>query len=230
MRGEGVLRREVVAVCRRLWERGLIAGPEGNVSARLSAERVLVTPAGMSKVELDPEALVVVTLDGRRGRGSTSPSSELAVHLKLYSARPDVQAVVHAHPPVATAFAVAGELPNPRALPEGIVFLGDVALIAYERPGTQALADRLGPAAASHDAFLLANHGAVTVGPSLVVAHQRMECLEHTARILLTARLVGRVNELSPAQVAELVASRPRVAHAAGRLPGPARRRRRRDA
>ncbi len=230
MRGEGVLRREMVAVCRRLWERGLIAGPEGNVSVRSGANRVLVTPAGMSKVDLAPDDLVAVTLDGRRARAPTSASSELAVHIVIYSARPDVRAVVHAHPPIATAFAVAGEVPNPRALPEGIVFVGNVALIPYERPGTQALADRLAPALAAHDAFLLANHGAVTVGPSLTVAHQRMECLEQTARILLAARLVGRVNELSPAQVAELVASRPRVAGAAESLASPASRRRRRDA
>jgi L-fuculose-phosphate aldolase len=119
---------------------------------------------------------------------------------------------VHAHPPTATGFAVSGEGIDADVLPEVIFLLGRVPLVPYEMPGTAALADRFEPFIGAHDAFLMANHGAVTLGPSLLVAHQRMESLEHAARIVLTARLLGRVNVLSPAQVAELVSARQRAA------------------
>ena len=219
MTGSISARRELVAVCRRLYERGLIAGPDGNVSVRLSEQRILVTPAGMSKVDVRAEDLVEVGLDGSHRRGARRASSEIAVHLRIYARRADVRAVVHAHPPVATGFAVAGEGFASCVLPEIIFQVGWVPLVPYEMPGTQALADRFEPYIVTHDAFLMANHGAVTAGPSLLVAHQRMESLEHTARILLTARLLGRVNELAPSQVAALVAARER-AGLAGAYPG----------
>src|SRR5918911_3617307 len=205
------VRLEIVDVCRRLYERGLIAGQDGNVSVRVGDDRVLVTPAGMSKVDVRPDDLVEVRLSGERLRGYRQPSSEVSVHLRIYARRSDVQAVVHAHPPTATGFAVAGEGFESDVLPEVIFLLGRVALVPYETPGTAALADRFEPFIDAHDAFLMANHGAVTLGPSLMVAHQRMESLEHAARIVLTARLLGRVNVLSPTQVAELVAARQRA-------------------
>lgn len=177
-------RREVVDVCRRLYERGLIAGPDGNVSVRLDANRVLVTPAGMSKVNVQVGDLVELTLAGERIRGGRHASSEIAVHLRIYRRRADVRAVVHAHPPTATGFAVAGESFSTCVLPEVIFQMGWVPLVPYATPGTEALADRFEPFLADHDAFLMANHGAVTTGPSLLIAHQRMESLEHTARIL----------------------------------------------
>ena len=216
-------RREIAAVCRSLYERGLIAGPDGNVSVRLGPGRLLVTPGGVSKAHIRPADMVVVEVppSGVPRRGSRRPSSELAVHLRVYARRPDVGAVVHAHPPVATGFAVAGEGFPATVLPEIIVQVGAVPLVPYELPGTEALAERCEPFLAAHDAFLMANHGAVTVGPSLAVAHQRMESLEHTARILLTARLLGRVNELSPAAVAALLAAR--VGGGSGTYAGAAR-------
>lgn len=206
-------RRAIVAVCRRLYERGLIAGPDGNVSVRLGPDRVLVTPSGMSKVDVRPGDLVEVALDGTRrtSRAAASyreASSEVYLHLRMYSRRPDVMAVVHAHPPVATGFAVAGETLPGRVLPELIVQMGDVALVPFALPGGRAIADALEPYVRQHDAFLLANHGAVTVGPSLETAHQRMESVEHAARIVLAARLIGNVNELTAEQVTALGASR----------------------
>lgn len=206
-------RRAIVAVCRRLYERGLIAGPDGNVSVRLGPDRVLVTPSGMSKVDVRPGDLVEVALDGTRrtSRAAASyreASSEVYLHLRMYSRRPDVMAVVHAHPPVATGFAVAGETLPGRVLPELIVQMGDLALVPFALPGGRAIADALEPYVRQHDAFLLANHGAVTVGPSLETAHQRMESVEHAARIVLTARLIGNVNELTAEQVTALGASR----------------------
>ncbi|HEX6536514.1 MAG TPA: class II aldolase/adducin family protein [Gemmatimonadaceae bacterium] len=219
MGGTLAVRREIVAVCRRLWERGLIAGPDGNVSVRLDERRLLVTPSGMSKVDVGPDDLVEVGLDGERLRGYREPSSEVYLHVRVYSRRPDVRAVVHAHPPAATGFAVAGRGIDAHVLPEIVLQMGEVPVVPYETPGTAALADRCESTIDAHDAFLLANHGAVTVGPSLEIAHQRMESLEHAARILIAARLVGKVNELSPSQVSELHSARARTG-VSGASPG----------
>jgi L-fuculose-phosphate aldolase len=214
------LRREIVTVCRRLYERGLIAGPDGNISVRVGSNRVLVTPSGMSKVDVEPDDLVVVTLEGERVAGYRAPSSEVNLHVRIYSRRPDVQAVVHAHPPVATGFAVAGEGFDTNLLPEVTVQLGRVPVVPYATPGTTALPDACEPYLDAHDAFLMANHGAVTTGTSLLVAHQRMESLEHAARIVLTARLLGTVNVLNPAQVAELLSARARAKVSGTQYPG----------
>lgn len=205
-------RDEIVLVCRRLYERGLVAGPDGNVSVRQSDGSILVTPSGLSKVDVTPDDLVVVTLDGRvrevGGAGGHAPSSELRMHLRMYQRRLDVGAVVHAHPPAATAFAVAGQPFVAPVLPEVILQLGEVPLVPYATPGTDALADAFEPFLANHDGFLMANHGATTVAPTLMAAHQRMESLEHAARIMLAARMLGRVNELSAADVESLRATR----------------------
>ena len=202
------VRREIVRVCRKLYERGLIAGQDGNVSVRVGPDRILVTPAGFSKADVKEGDLVEVALDGTRRRGQRSASSELAVHLVIYRARPDVGAVVHAHPPTATGFAVAGEPLPANALPELVYGVGPVALVPYETPGTEALARRFMPYLEGHDAWLMANHGAVTAGPTLLVAHQRMESLEHAARIILAARGVGQVQALPESSVRALDAAR----------------------
>ncbi len=198
------LRAEIVRVCRRLWEAGLIAGPDGNVSVRLPDDRVLVTPSGISKVDVTPEQLAVLTLDGGQVAGPLRASSEVKMHLRVYRRRADVRAVVHAHPPTATAFAVAGEDFMAPVLPEVILQMGGVPLVPYATPGTDAVPDGLEPFLARHDAFLLANHGATTVGATLREAHQRMESLEHAARIIAAARALGRVNELTDQQARAL--------------------------
>lgn len=204
------VRDEIVRICRRLWERGLIAGADGNVSARLPDGTILVTPAGMAKQECRASDLVILTPDGEPVEEGRPASTEIAIHLRTYRRRPDVLAVVHAHPPVATGFALAGETLPWNALPEIAVGIGEVPLVHYETPGTAALADALEPHLHGHQAFLLANHGAVTVGSSLGVAYGRMESLEHTARIVLTARLLGRVNTLTPNQLEALLGARHR--------------------
>ena len=210
-------RKEIVAACRLLYERGLISGAEGNLSVRVAPGRILVTPAGVAKRTLRPSDIVVIDDRAQRpGRGARRPSTELAMHLRINQWRPDIRAVVHAHPPTATGFAVAGETFESPVLPEIVVGLGEVALVPYATPGTDALADRLEPLLQGHDVFLLSNHGATTVGPSLEVAYNRMESLEHSARILLAARLLGRVRTLTAEQVRDLVAARDE----AGR-PGP---------
>ncbi len=184
----------------------MIAGAEGNLSARTGegGGRVLVTPAGRGKDELEPADLVEVDLEGqRRGTGAGRPSTELALHLALYRARPEVGAVVHAHPPAATGFAAAGLALDEASLPE-LAVLGPVPLVPYATPGTPALGEAVTPYAARHDALLLSNHGAVTVGRTMEEAEARMESLEQGARILLVARLLGGARRLPPGELERL--------------------------
>ena len=195
---------EVVAVCRRLYDRGLIAGQDGNVSVRLASGHILVTPAGLSKVDVTPDTLVELSPEGEQVTEGLGASSEVGMHLRIYRDRADVRAVVHAHPPVATAYGAVGRDFMDAVLPEVIFHLGRVPLVPFALPGTPALGDAMAPYLAEHDAFLLASHGATTVGPSLRLAHQRMESLEHAARILLAASQLGPVTLLPEEQVAAL--------------------------
>lgn len=203
------LREQVVRTGQGLAARGLIAGQDGNVSVRVAADRLLVTPAGFRKGELTPDDLCEVAPDGTWLAGAHPPSSELGLHLAWYAARPDVTAVVHAHPPVATGFAAAGHPIADDVLPEVIVALGPVPVVPYAEPGTPALGEAVRPYLARHDALLLANHGAVTAGPSLRLAHDRMEHLEQAARILLAARLLGGAITLDAAALRSLRSRRP---------------------
>jgi L-fuculose-phosphate aldolase len=195
--------RLIVRCCRRLWEAGLIAGADGNVSVLLAPGRLLVTPRGLLKADLSPLDLVEVDLAGRHRRGFRKATTELDLHLRVYR-QSGCGAVVHAHPPIATAFAVAGRTLDAGVLPELLLLVGDVPLVPYATPGTLALGDLVEPMVRGHQALLLANHGAVAWGEDLAGAQLRMESLEHAARILLTAHSLGRVNRLTRAQVAAL--------------------------
>jgi L-fuculose-phosphate aldolase len=195
-----------------LYERGLIVGGEGNVSARLPNGTILITPSGASKFEVIEDDLVVVNADGSPVAGSLRASSELGMHLRIYKVRPDVHGVVHAHPPFATAFAVAGMDLMAAILPEVLVQLGGVPLAPYATPGTLALADAIEPFLQHHDAILMANHGATAFGSTLSIAHQRMETLEHAARIQFSARALGHVSVLSDAQRDALLELRDKAA------------------
>jgi L-fuculose-phosphate aldolase len=192
------IRREIVEVCRRLYDKGLIAGQDGNVSARVKTDRILVTPAGLSKVDVRPSDLVELQLGhehGESSKGKGQESSEVEVHFAAYAIRPDIRAVVHAHPPVAIGFSVAGETIAHPLLAELKYGVGTVPLVPFAPPGSRELADRTAEFLRSYDVVLLEHHGAVTVGTTLVAAHQRMESLEHAARILLVARQVkGRTS------------------------------------
>jgi len=200
--------REVCRAGRRLAARGLIAGTDGNIAARCGPDRVLVTPAGRDKGELEPGDLVEVDLAGRVMRGPARPSSELDMHLVIFAQRPDVRCIVHAHPPVATGFAVAGKMLGDGSLAEVVMQFGMVPIVPYGAPGTPELGERVRPFAREHDALLLANHGAVTLGPTVEAACYRMESLEQSARILLVARLLGGARPLSAEEIARLVAPR----------------------
>jgi L-fuculose-phosphate aldolase len=183
--------RRMALCCRQLAAGGLIAGRDGNLSVRLGPDRVLVTPSGLIKSLLTAGDMVEVGRTGRKRRGRRNPTSELDLHLRILSRRPDVGAVVHAHPPTATGFAVAGQEIPANLLPELIFLVGRVPIVPFGKPGTPELGDRVEPYLAEHDALLLANHGAVTMGTTLDQAWIRMETLEHAARIILTARVLS---------------------------------------
>ena len=196
---------EIVEAGRRLYQRGLVGGGEGNISVRLDGARVLATPSGVSKGFLEPAALVVTDMDGQKLAGEGRPSSELKMHLRIYGLRPDVHAVVHAHPPTATGFAIAGLSFDECVVPEIIATLGRVPLVPYATPSTEELPERMVPYVAGYDALLLANHGAVTYGPDLARAVNAMESIEQAARSMLVAHLLGRVNRLSREEVDRLM-------------------------
>jgi L-fuculose-phosphate aldolase len=205
--------RDIVLCCRRLWQAGLLAGQDGNITVRYQPDRLLVTPRGLLKADLAPEELVEVDLKGRHLAGSQKASTELDLHLRVYRAREECGAVVHAHPPTATAFAVAGESIPANVLPEVAVLMGEVPIVPYATTGTPALGDALEPFLEGCEAVLLANHGAVTWGTTLASARIRMESLEHAARILLAARHLGRVIRLTPDQMHDLERLRGKLRH-----------------
>lgn len=199
------IRAGIVEVGQRLHARGLIAGNEGNISVRCG-EELLVTPGGVCKGFLRPEDIVTTDLEGRPREGRAT--SEILMHAAVYRRRPDVTAVVHAHPPTATGFAVAGVPLDRPVLAEPVVTLGPVPVIPYGTPSTADLAERVAVAVDTAHALLLANHGALTVGETLDRAWERMETLEQFARITLVARLLGRERELPAADVARLLSLR----------------------
>lgn len=198
------LRADIVEVGRRLHERAFVASNDGNISVRLEDDVVLTTPTGVSKGFMSPDMMVVTDLAGRKVRGHRNPSSELLMHLEVYRNRPDVRAVVHAHPPVATGFAVAG-IPLDRAvLAEVVTTLGSVPIADYGTPSTRELPDAVRKYIKAHDGLLLANHGALTVAGELLAAYYKMETIEHFARISLVARLLGHERVLSRQEVDRL--------------------------
>lgn len=207
---EADLRREIVEIGRRVYDRFFIAANDGNISARLDDETVLVTPTGVSKGFMAPEDMIKMRLDGKvlvasEGRRSTS---ETPMHLAIYRARADVRAVLHSHAPAATAFALTGVRLDEPLMPEVLVFTGPVAMVPYALPGTEELPRAMAPYLADHDVFLLGNHGVVTVGCTLEEAYFQTERLELFARIRLAALALGPANVLSPEEVAPLVALR----------------------
>jgi L-fuculose-phosphate aldolase len=208
---EDQARGEIVEVGRRLYARGLISGNEGNVSVRLG-DVMLVTPPAVCKGFLTPEMVVKADLSGRPLDGQRA-STEVQMHTAVYRRRPDAAAVVHAHPPVATGFAVAGLPLDQPLIAEAVVTLGKVPVVPYGTPSTAELAESVGAAACQAQALLMANHGALTIGDSLYRAWERMEALEQTARVTLISRLLGVTNLLPAADVARLIEMRPQAGY-----------------
>ena len=183
---------------------GFVAATDGNLSVRLDEERVLVTPTCFSKGMMRPEDMVVVDLHGKKLSGAYNPSSEIVMHLTIYRMRPDVGAVVHAHPCTATGFASAGIALDEPLCSEIVITLGAVPLAPYATTGTMELSDSLRPFIPYHDAILMANHGVVTYGEDLCRAYMRMEAVEHYAKIVMTTRQLGTARSLGSRELEKL--------------------------
>ena len=192
----------MVEIAQRMYQRGYVVALEGNISARLGAE-FLITPTQTPKGSLQGFDMVLVNQKGVSLDKGKTPSSERLVHLCIYEKRPDVQAVVHAHPPMATAFSVT-HTPFPMAFPEMILAVGEIPLVPYGPPGSVELVAQLEPFIQNHHVFLLQNHGLVTVGDSLDMAYFRLEIVEHYAKILWTAKHLGPIQALSLEQIEAL--------------------------
>lgn len=191
------LRNEIVTTSRSLHSMGFLSGTSGNLSIRIGEDEMLITPSGKNKGDLLPEDIVKSDLEGKRISGTMEPSSEIKLHIIIYKRRKDVRAVVHAHPPFATGFSAANVPLDRPVLPEVILVLGRIPLVEYGTPSTWELPRALEPHLAGHDAFLLANHGALTIGNSLAQAAHRMETLELFAKVILIARMLGGEKLLS---------------------------------
>jgi len=203
-------RQDILDVGKLIYQKAWVAANDGNISVRLDDRHILCTCTGVSKGMLTPDDLVICDLNGQKIDGERERTTEIAMHLTVYQMRRDVAAVVHAHPPVATGFAVAGRPLNQALLPEVIVSLGCVPLAEYGLPGTPALTEGMLPYIPDYDAILLGNHGAVSYGEDVYKAFFKMETVEHFARIALVAELLGGAKLLPKQEVAKLFEARGR--------------------
>ncbi len=201
-------RKDVVEIGSRVYRAGFVAAYDGNISVRLESGAVLVTPTAISKGYMSEDDLVIVDMEGNKLEGQRKVSSEIAMHLLIYQLRPDVQAVVHAHPPCATGYAAAGVPLNKALVSEVVLTFGCIPLARYGTPGTAELTEALRPFVPYHDALLMANHGVVTYGADIFQAYCKMEVVEHFARISLTTHLLGRETLLSSGDVDKLLVAR----------------------
>ncbi len=202
--------QRIVEVGKLMYQKGWVAANDGNISVRLGPDRMLCTPTGVSKGMMRAEDMVVADLAGRKIEGNAGCTTEILMHATIYQMRPEVQAVVHAHPPVSTGFAVAGRPLNLAILPEAVVALGTVPLTDYGLPGTPELSAQLAPFIPNHDALLMANHGVVCYADSLDKAFFRLETVEHLARIALVAEILGGPRLLPRHEVRRLMDARSR--------------------
>jgi L-fuculose-phosphate aldolase len=198
---------QLVAVCRRLYEKGFVTATDGNVSVRLPNGNVLTTPTSLNKGKVKETDLVEVTLEGKTVTNDRKPSMELDMHLFIYQQRSDANAVVHAHPIYATGFATARIPLDKHLLPEVVFGLGAIPLARYATPSTKEVAESIAPYVKTSTAILLENHGVVTFGKDLDDAFFKMEKVEHAAHIAFVARLLGGERPLSSADVAKLFAT-----------------------
>src|SRR5580692_8192250 len=203
----------ICEIGRRIYAKGFAAANDGNISIRLNDREVLCTPTMVSKGFIKPEDLCVVDYEGNQVRGTRKRSSEILLHLSVYKHNPKVNAVVHCHPPHATAFAVARE-PIPKCvLPEVEVFLGEVPMSVYETPGGQKFADTILPYTKDCNTIILANHGTVSFGPDVEKAYFNTEIIDAYCNILILARQLGRINYFTPQQTRELLDLKKRIGY-----------------
>lgn len=198
------VKSELVETCHRVYEKGYVSAYDGNLSVRLDDQRILITPSGKSKGEIEESDLVISDYNGRLVEGSGKVSTEVKIHLLAYKERPEVNAVIHCHPIYATAFATAGEGFNLPVFPEVVLALGKVPLCKYATPSTDELPNSIKPYIEYSWAFLLENHGALTIGKNIKGAYYRMEKLEHAAKTLFIARSLGREKTIPLVKLKEL--------------------------
>jgi len=215
------VREQICDICQKMWQLGWVAANDGNITVQLEDGTFLATPTGISKSFITPDKLVHINakgdiLDGLEGY---RPSSEIKMHLRCYQDRDDVGAVVHAHPPTATAFAVAGIHMDRYTMIESVIAIGSVPITPYATPSTDEVPEAIAPYLQEHDVLLLENHGALTVGTDLLTAYYRMETLELFAKISLNAHLLGGEKEISEDNIHRLIGMRKQYA-VTGRHPG----------
>ncbi|HIV17992.1 MAG TPA: class II aldolase/adducin family protein [Candidatus Merdivicinus intestinigallinarum] len=216
------IKEQICDVCHKMWQLGWVAANDGNVSVRLEDGTFLATPTGISKSFITPEKLVLINdkgevLDSQPGY---KPSSEIKMHLRCYRERPDVGGVVHAHPPTATGYAVAGKSLDEYSMIETVIAIGSIPLTPYGTPSTDEVPEAITPYLQDHDVLLLQNHGALTVGADLLTAYYRMETLELYAKISLNAHLLGGAKEIPMEQIDKLMYLRKHYYKVTGRHPG----------
>lgn len=200
------LKDQVCDICHKMWQLGWVAANDGNVSVKLDDGTFLVTPTGISKSFITPEKLLIVAKDGAiiEGAEGYKPSSEIKMHFRCYEERDDVGAVVHAHPPAATGFAVAHVPLDRYSMIESVITIGSVPVTPYGTPSTHEVPDAITPYLQEHDVMLLENHGALAVGCDLITAYYRMETLELWAKISINATILGGEKEISPENIERL--------------------------
>jgi L-fuculose-phosphate aldolase len=197
------VKEEIVEISRRLYQKGFVVANEGNISVKLN-DRIVVTPTRRSKGFLSVKDLATVDLKGKKLEGELEPTSELLLHLFVYQKRPDLGTVIHAHPPYATAVAVAGSELSEDILPEVFLSLGKIPLASYGTPSTKELPNSVARLILKHDAILLKNHGVLTIGKELEEAYFKLERTEHFAHIFVIASSLGGVEKLSRKQMDKL--------------------------
>ena len=214
-------KRLIVEIGRRMYSKNFVAANDGNISCKVDDDIIWATPTGVSKGFMTEDMLVKMRLDGTvLSRGEKGPSSEVKMHLRIYNENPEVRGVCHAHPPISTSFAIAGLGLDRAIYPEALVNLGTVPCVHYEAPGSQGIPDSIAPYCRDYNALLLANHGAVAWGPSLIDAWYRLESTEHYAMVIMdTGNIIGKANVLSCDQVDELIRIREKMGITSGGVP-----------
>jgi L-fuculose-phosphate aldolase len=204
MKTDWEARREIVLCGEKVYRKGLVAAMDGNISVRMFPDRLMITSSGSCLGALNVEELSYVDMNGQLLAGNVKPSSELPMHIEIFKKRPDVHAIIHAHPPLATAFTIAGKSLSQPVLPEVFVMFGKIPVAPYAPPSTPESVQAISDCIDKHDLILLDHHGAVAVGKSLDDAFHKMEKLEHTASTLLAAEQLGEIKPLSSADVDKL--------------------------
>lgn len=204
MKTDWEIRREICQYGKKVYNKGFVAATDGNISMRMMTDRMFITPSSSCLGSMNVNDLVYVDFNGQVLQSSRNPSSELPMHLEIYKKRPDVNAIIHTHPSISTAFTIAGENFSQPVLPELILGIGDVPIAKYATPSTPESAVVISELIKNHDVIILDHHGVVTVGENLQKALFKLEKLEHAASTLLAAKQLGNINPLNPADIEKL--------------------------